>query len=284
MTYDGSSIVDAHVHLWDPQRFRYPWLEGLPSLNRAFAPEELIAANISNNIGKFIFVECGCEPSQSLMEVDWISTMAQSESSLKGIVAHMTLERGKAVLPELEGLSVRPLVKGVRRNLQGEPNDFLKQASLIEGLKLLPQFGFTFDLCIRSDQLPAAHELVQRVPEVTFVLDHLGKPPVRNRGFAPWARNLRDLAMAPNVVCKISGLTTEADWKDWKIADLEPYSDHALACFGLPRILFGSDWPVATLATSYERWIETVLNLIPFANDRERAQLFQTNAERIYRV
>jgi L-fuconolactonase len=87
-----------------------------------------------------------------------------------------------------------------------------------------------------------------------------------------------------NVVCKISGLTTEADWSDWRAADLEPYFDHALACFGLPRVMFGGDWPVATLATCYDRWIETVLEFVPSANERERTQLFQTNAERIYRV
>lgn len=284
MTHNVSSIVDAHVHLWDPERFRYPWLEGLPLLNHAFMPEELMAGSISSGVGKFVFVECGCEPSQNLAEADWVTTLAQTRSELKGIVAHAALERGQAALSDLKQLATHSLVKGIRRNLQGESNDFLRQPGLIEGLKLLPQFGFTFDLCIRPDQLAAAHELVERVPEVTFVLDHFGKPPVRNKGFEPWARDLRELATAPNVVCKISGLTTEADWKEWKVADLEPYFDHALACFGLQRVLFGSDWPVATLATSYERWIETVLKLMPFANEKELAQLFQTNAERIYRV
>lgn len=284
MTHSVSSIVDGHVHLWDPARFRYPWLEGLSSLNRAFMPEELMAGSRSSTVDKFVFVECGCESSQNLAEADWIAALAHTRPELKGIVAHAALERGEAVLPDLKQLGVRPLVKGVRRNLQGESNDFLRQPSLIEGLKLLPQFGFTFDLCIRSDQLPAAHKLIQCVPEVTFVLDHFGKPPVRDKGFEPWARNLRTLAMASNVVCKISGLATEADWKDWRMADLQPYFDHALACFGPQKVLFGSDWPVATLATSYERWTETVLKLIPFANEQERAQLFQTNAERIYRV
>lgn len=283
MTRNVSSIVDSHVHLWDPERFRYPWLEGLPTLNRTFLPEQLVHAS-RFEVQKFIFVEGGCEPSQSLAEADWITTLARTRPELKGIVAHAALERGEAVLPDLKQLAVRPLLKGVRRNFQSEPNNFLGQPGLIEGLKLLPRFGFTFDLCIRSDQLPAAHELAQRVPEVTFVLDHFGKPRVRDKGFKPWARDLRALAMAPNVVCKISGLTTEADWKDWKVAELELYFEHALACFGIPRVLFGSDWPVATLATSYERWIETVLKVITFANEQEREQFFQKNAERVYRV
>lgn len=243
-----------------------------------------MTATKPGGIGKFIFVECGCESSESLAEADWITALAKNEPALKGIIAQAALERGKAALPELELLGARPLVKGIRRNLQGEPSDFLKQPGLTEGLKLLPGFGFTFDLCVRPDQLPTACELVQRVPEVLFVLDHFGKPPVRNNDFQPWARNLRALALRPNVVCKISGLATEADCSNWEVADLEPYFDHAVACFGVQRVLFGSDWPVATLATSYQRWIETVLKLIPFANDRERTQIFQTNAERIYRV
>jgi len=123
-------------------------------------------------------------------------------------------------------------------------------------------------LCIRADQLPRAAELVQRVPEVTFVLDHFGKPEVRNKSLEPWARDLRAFAEAPNAVCKMSGLTTEADWRRWQPADLKPYFDHALACFGPDRVLFGSDWPVATLATSYQRWVETVEGLLPFSNER----------------
>jgi L-fuconolactonase len=284
MTRNSPAIVDAHVHLWNPERFRYSWLDGLPPLNRTMLPEDFADATASTGISKFIFVECGCEPAQSLQEVDWMAGLAETHPQLKGIIAHAPLERGKAILADLESLAGRPLVKGVRRNLQAENNDFFKRPALVEGLKLLPGFNFTFDLCIRADQLPAASELVRSVPQVTFVLDHFGKPPVRDKSFEPWARNLRALAGAPNVVCKISGLTTEANWVEWQRADLEPYFDHALACFGLHRVMFGSDWPVATLATTYQRWIETVLDLFSFANERERAQLFQTNAERIYRV
>ena len=284
MIRNAPVIVDAHVHLWNPERFRYAWLENLPVLNRPMLPENLIAASASAGISKFIFVECGCDPSQSLQEVDWITDLARAKPQLKGIIAHASLERGEAVLADLEFLATRPLVKGVRRNLQGENNDFFKQPAFVAGLKLLPRFGFTFDLCIRHDQLSAAGELVRSVPQVTFVLDHFGKPLVRSKSLEPWASHLRTLAGAPNVACKISGLATEADWTDWRQTDLKPYFDHALTCFGLHRVIFGSDWPVATLATSYDRWIETVLELIPIASERKQTQLFQTNAERIYRV
>ena len=284
MSRSAPNIVDAHVHLWNPDRFRYPWLDDLPVLRRAMLPTDFAKASESAKVSKFIFVECGCEPAQSLAEVDWANSLAHTDPRLKGIIAHAALERGKSARADLEILSRHPLVKGVRRNLQGEPVDFLEQPGFTEGLKLLPEFGFTFDLCIRAFQLPKAAELVRSLPQVTFVLDHFGKPSVRDNSFEPWASHLRALAEAPNVFCKISGLATEANWTNWQPADFAPYFNHTLDCFGPARVMFGSDWPVATLATSYDRWIETVLELVPDADEGERTKLFQTNAERIYRV
>src|SRR5437879_4712105 len=188
-----------------------------------------------------------------------MSTVANSDARVKGIVAHASLERGEAVLPELETLASRPLVKGVRRSLQSERDaEFCLRSEFLSGVRLLAEFGLAFDLCLRNDQLPAAAELARRVPEVTFVLDHLGKPDVRSQTFQPWANDLDALAALPNVVAKISGLTTEANWHDWQPAELTPYLRQAFASFGPERLMFGSDWPVMTLATSYQRWIETV--------------------------
>jgi L-fuconolactonase len=127
-------------------------------------------------------------------------------------------------------------------------------------------------------------ELVRRVPQVTFVLDHFGKPDVRDGKTEPWAMDMKALAALPNVVCKISGLTTEAHWDKWQADDLKFYFEHTLQCFGFGRLLFGSDWPMATLATSYNHWIETAQGLFSSATETEQIQLFQTNAERIYRV
>ena len=182
-----AAIVDSHVHLWNPAQFRYAWLNGLPTLNQAFQPADFAAASACADVSKFIFVECGCEPEQSLAEVEWISTLASIEPRLKGIIAHASLERGEAVRSELETLANRPLVKSVRRNLQSESDvKFCLRSQFLSGVRLLAKFGFTFDLCVRHEQLPAAAELAGRVPEVTFVLDHLGKPDVRNQSFQPW--------------------------------------------------------------------------------------------------
>jgi L-fuconolactonase len=278
-------IVDSHVHLWNPAHLRYPWLNGLPALNRAFLPADFLSASSKANVTKIIFVECGCKPSQSLAEVEWISMLAKTEPRLKGVVAHAALEKGNAAHDELGKLATHPLVKGVRRNLQGARHaGFCLQPEFVAGIKSLAGFNFTFDACIRQEQLCDLAKLAQRVPEVNFVLDHFGKPDVRNRKFQPWATDLKTFSALPNVVCKVSGLATEADWKNWQPADLKIYFDQALECFGFDRLLFGSDWPVATLATDYQRWVETVQELFAFTKESERTKLFQTNAERIYRI
>jgi L-fuconolactonase len=278
-------IVDSHVHLWNPAQLRYSWLDGLPALNRAFLPKGFSEASATANVSKMIFVECGREPAQSLAEVDWISDLAKTEPRLKGIVAHADLEKGETVRADFEKLAVNPLVKGVRRNLQGERDlEFCLQPEFIVGIKLLAEFNFTFDICIRHEQLRSITELVRRIPQVSFVLDHFGKPDVRSKKIEPWATDLKTLAALPNVVCKISGLTTEANWKSWRPDDLKFYFERALECFGFDRVLFGGDWPVATLATSYGRWLETVRELFSFATQTDCVKLFQTNAERIYRV
>jgi L-fuconolactonase len=279
------SIVDSHVHLWNPKLLRYPWLDGLPALNRAFLPADFATASVDSNVGKMIFVECGCEPAQSLTEVNWISSLAKYEPRIKGIVANADLEKGETVRADLEKFTGNSLVKGIRRNLQGERDaEFCLRPEFAAGVKALSEFGFSFDLCIRHEQLRSANELVRRTPQVAFVLDHFGKPNVRGKNTELWAADLKSLASLPNAVCKISGLTTEADWKSWRPDDLKFYFERALECFGFDRVLFGGDWPVATLAASYRRWIETVQNYFSFATEIDRIKLFQTNAERIYRV
>lgn len=282
LTMNAEYIVDSHVHLWDTTRFRYPWLAGLPALNRPHLLSDFTAASATFNIGKWIFVECGGDP--SLGEVDWIGDLAKTEKRIRGIVAYASLEKGEAVRADLEQLTARPLVKGIRRNVQGETLAFCLSPEFLTGVKLLENFDFTFDLCIRHQQLPAVIELVRRVPAVNFILDHFGKPDVRGAKTEPWATHLQELAKLPNVACKFSGLTTEADWKNWQPADLRVYFEQALACFGFDRILFGGDWPVSTLATGYERWMDTVQNFLSFAKDTDRTKAFKSNAERIYRV
>lgn len=276
-------MIDSHVHFWNPELLRYAWLDELAQLNRPFLPQNFQEASAGAGLTGFIFVESGCAASQSLAEIDWISAWAKSEPRLRGIVAHAPVERGEVIRDSLAALARRPLVKGVRRLLQGETRpEFCLRPEFIAGVKSLADYRFTFDLCIRWEQLREVTELVRRVPEVRFVLDHFGKPPVRDGIIAPWAAQIKALAGLPNVSCKVSGLTTEADWQTWQPGQLQPYFQVVLEAFGDDRLLFGGDWPVSTLATDYQRWVDTVVDWMADGTDAGRKKLFQSNAERFY--
>lgn len=280
-------MVDSHVHFWNPQHLRYPWLQDVPALNRPFLPADLDeAARLAPaELRKIVFVEAGCEASLHLEEARWVTELAAREPRIRGIVANASVERGGVVREALAELARLPLVKGVRRLLQEEPDPaFCLQPAFVEGVRAVAEFGFTFDLCIFHHQLAAVIELVRRCPEVRFVLDHLAKPAAREQRLDPWRAGIRTLSALPNVVCKISGLATEADHTRWQPEQLRPYLEHVLDCFGFGRVLFGSDWPVATLAIRYARWVELVLEVAAAASDADRHRLFSGNAELCYRV
>lgn len=274
-------ITDAHLHCWDPARLRYPWLASVPDLNRAYNFSDYTADRGTASVTRRVFVQADCDPAQARDEVSWMS--AQPE--IAAIVAFAPLGQGDVVTPELAWLARHPKVRGVRRILQGEPDpSFCLAPDFVAGVRALATFGFTFDLCIHAGQLSAATELVRRCPEVTFVLDHLGKPPIRAAQLDPWRGDLAALARLPNVVAKLSGLSTEADLAAWTTTDLQPYVDHAVACFGPSRLLFGSDWPVVNLAGGLSRWMTALAALTAHASPADRRAFFHENAGRIYRL
>jgi L-fuconolactonase len=262
-------MIDSHVHLWQPHRLRYSWLDQFPALNRPFLPRDFREA--SSGMAEFIFVEGGTDAGQGLTEVAWAAELAAKEPWLKGIVAQSTLAPD-----ELEKLAEYPLVKGVRPNL-------LKRINT-EGMRLLAQWGFSCDLCVMHPQLPEIIRLAADHPAIMFILDHCGKPGVREQMIDPWRQHIRELAALPNVCCKLSGLATEADHRNWHPSHLQPYIEHVVECFTFDRVLFGSDWPVATLATSYLRWVETLRGAVGGASEIDLKKLFHDNAKRIYRV
>ena len=276
------SWIDGHLHLWDPERLDYPWLESVPALHRAFGPGQIDFGR--HQISGAVFVEAGGRPDQNLAEVAWVETLAESRPGLLGIVAHAQLEDPAGRDEMIASLAERPLVVGVRRNLQDEASGFALSDEFVNGVRTLADHDLSFDVCVRRQQLPEVVDLVERVPEVTFVLDHLGKPPVASGDRAPWRDILHRLAAHPNIVCKLSGLTTEADHATWKEADVLPYLRDALALFGPERCLFASDWPVATLATTYERWVDTVETAIADLTIAEQESVKAGTARRVYRL
>ena len=272
-------LIDAHIHFWDPGAHHHEWLSAAPELNRRFLPSDVeFGARVPDGL---VFVEADRAPDEALSEADWVSALAASGAPIVGIVAHAPLEQGAAVGPLLEQLAQRPLVAGVRRLLQDEPPALLADPALIEGTRLLAARGLTSDLCVRMEQLEAVARLVRACPETTFVLDHLGKPAVGEQFPGTWAEDIRSLAGCPNVSCKLSGLTTEAA-SGWRPDDLIPYLQHVINAFGPERCLFGSDWPVALLGTSYEAWLELVHEAIADLGGSERAAILGENAVRIY--
>jgi len=282
------NVVDSHVHFWDPSRMDYPWLARAGALRRAFQPEDLDTGpyqvdSDTYRLDAAVFVEAGRTDAEAGAEVAWVEELAARWPVLRAVVAHAPVERGADAAAEVAALARHRLVTGVRRNVQGEPAGYTATGSFTQGVRLLAGTGLTFDLCVRHDQIPEVTRLAQRVPEVTFVLDHLGKPPVASGVTEPWRTDLARLADQPNTVCKLSGLATEAA-AGWTDADVLPYLRHALAVFGPDRCLFGGDWPVATLATTYPRWLRVVAEAVADRPDSERHAVFAGTARRIYRI
>lgn len=279
------AIVDSHVHWWDPATVPLPWIGSALPLARPFLPLDLVSAAEGCPIERIVFVECDVAPGRHLEEARWAAGLARIEPRLGAIVAHAPLERGEAVAEDLKVLRELPLVRGIRRLLQGEPDDaFCLRPDFLAGVRLLPDHGFHFEICVYHRQLGAAVELVRRCPEVRFVLDHAGKPGIAAGLLDPWRAQIEDLATLPNVACKLSGLVTEADHNRWKPSDLEPYIRHVVTCFGWDRLMFGSDWPVATLAASYPRWIATLDAVLAGTSEAELRRLYRDNAWTWYRL
>ena len=279
-------IVDSHVHLWNPGQFSMPWLADVPSLNRPYGLQDYHEQTQGLHIKAMVYVEVGVELQDALREARYVADLAREEPRLQAIVAAAPVEHGAAVRAHLESLlAISPLIKGVRRNLQDETEPgFCLQPDFVAGVRLLADYNLSFDLCIKHWQLPDVIELVRRCPHTAFILDHLGKPAIKQHQLDPWQADLRKLAALPNVVCKISGLVTEADHERWQPTDLEPFIDVALETFGEERILFGGDWPVVLLASPYRRWYETLEALTARLSLPARRKLWAENALRCYQM
>jgi len=279
-------IVDAHVHLCNTELVSMPWLADIPLLNRPYGLQDYREQTRDLPLMAMVYIEVGVEPQDALREALHVVDLAREEPRLQAIVTAAPVERGIAVREHLESLvAISPLIKGVRRNLQDEKEpDFCLRPDFIAGVRLLAEYHFSFDLCIKHWQLPGVIELVRRCPHTVFILDHLGKPGIKLQQLNSWQADLRKLAELPNVACKISGMVTEADHERWQPADLEPFVNVALEAFGEERILFGGDWPVVLLASSYRHWYETLGALTARLPVSSRRKLWAENAQRFYRM
>ncbi|MAG13960.1 MAG: amidohydrolase [Spirochaetales bacterium] len=276
-------IVDTHLHVWDPKNLSYPWLEDIPFLNKPYLLDGYHSARGLIDVEKMVFMQAECDPAQYREEADWVSSLAADDSSLAAIIPWAPLEDGDTARPALEALAANKLVKGIRRIIQFEPDlAFCLKPNFVKGVQLLPEYNLHFEICIAHIHLENTIKLVDRCPEVRFILDHIGKPDIKNHIMEPWKSQIGQLAKRTNVCCKISGLVTEADHDAWTRDDLKPYIDTVVESFGFDRIMFGGDWPVAFQATEYPRWVEVLEWAVGGCTEEELRKLFRENAVSFY--
>jgi L-fuconolactonase len=281
----GAEIVDAHVHFWDPRALHYPWLAGLPALERPFLPAEYAASAADAPVARVLFVECNALPAEAALEVALVERLTREEPRIAGVVAFADVAAHGAAA--LDRLPASPLVKGARQNVQGHPAGWCLTPRFVEGVREAGARGLPFDLCATHDQLADVVALAERCPDTRLVLDHCGKPPIRDgagragAGRDAWAARVASLGAMPHVACKVSGLLTEAA-PGAADDDLLPFASHAAECFGADRVLYGSDWPVLTLAGSHARWLAFAERLAARWTEGARRAFLHDNAVRVY--
>jgi len=273
--------IDSHQHFWRYSAAEYPWMgDKLASLRRDYLPEHL-----APEMGRAGLDGCvAVQAQQTLAEARWLLSLADNHAFIKGVVGWVDLQ-SERVEEQLAELSRHPRFVGVRHVVQDEPDDnFMLRPAFQRGIGKLRQFNLAYDILVFPKQLPAAIQLVANFPEQRFVLDHIAKPSIRDGTLTPWREQIRELAKAPNVWCKVSGMVTEAKWDGWRVEDLRPYLDVVFAAFGPERLMFGSDWPVCTLAGSYERVHRLVDDYTRTLTTEAREKFLGGNATGFYRL
>jgi predicted TIM-barrel fold metal-dependent hydrolase len=281
-------IIDTHQHLWDLDQLPYSWTSNRPTLNRSFRPSDYQEATRDLTVAKSVHVEADVDEDFMLEETLHVLSLARRDDNpIAGVVA--------AVRPEyddfrdyIDRIAGQRMLKGVRRILQTEPDRLPTTTTFVENVRSLEDYGLTFDICVLARQLPQAISLVKQCPKVEFILDHCGNPNLRSDAgegeFDEWRGHLREMAGFPNVVCKISGVVVNTDLTNWTADTLRPAVESVIACFGWDRVMFGSDWPVCTLAASFKQWVEALSLLTQAAGVENQRKLFYENAMRVYRL
>jgi L-fuconolactonase len=282
-------VLDAHHHVWQLAARPQAWLwedADLEPLRRDFALADLVAdmqrADAAEVVGT-VLVQTGPDAG----ETEELLSLAAAEPLVVGVVGWTDLTRPD-LADRLAQLRAKPggqLLCALRHPVQDEPDpSWLLRPDVVRGLTVVASAELAFDLLVRPPQLAAAAEVVHQVPGLRFVLDHAGKPPITDRQLEPWASALRRMATSDLVSVKLSGLVSEADPRTWTVDQLQPYVDTVLEAFGAERVMFGSDWPVCRVATSWAGWLEVAQQLVSRLAESERACVFERTARRIYRL
>jgi len=272
--------IDAHQHFWKYEPAQYPWIRADWPIRRDFLPPDLQPLLAKARLDGCVAVQAR----QSLEETRWLLSLAAQHSFIKGVVGWVDL-RSEQVRDQLAQFARHPRFVGVRHVVQDEPDDsFMLRREFLRGMTCLQDFALAYDILIYARQLPAAIQLVKRFPKQRFVVDHIAKPQIAAGRLSPWTGHIRQLAQHPNVTCKVSGMVTEAPWKNWKQQDFTPYLDTVFEAFGPSRLMYGSDWPVCLLAAGYQEVYDLAATYCSRLSPSEQQQVFSTTACRFYRL
>lgn len=273
-------LIDSHHHVWRYTQEEFDWIsKDMSVLRRDFSMTEYDALLKANGIDGAVAIEAR----QTIGETEWLLQQAQEYPRLKGVIGWLPLASSQ-IAPLLDRFCEHEKFKGVRHVVQAENEGFLCGEGFNDGIAHLTRRNLAYDILIVEHQLPATIEFIDRHPHQTFILDHIAKPLIRDGVLQPWRACIREIAKRDNVVCKISGFVTEADFENWTIGDLQPYWETALEFFGPNRLMFGSDWPVCLVATDYSHWLEVVRDWAAPLSDNEQASIFGETAIRAYRL
>jgi L-fuconolactonase len=273
-------IIDTHQHFWSYDPKTHDWInEDMKVIRKDFLPADLAAILKENNVDGCIAVQAD----QTDTETQILIREANQNSFIKGVVGWVDLNSTE-IEAALDSYTDTKLLKGFRHILQAEPKGFMLAPSFKKGIDALAKYNYTYDLLIFASQLKEAKEFISNHKEQPIVIDHLAKPNIKEGEWESWKKDINEIAQYPNVYCKISGMATEANWNSWSMDILKPYIDTALEAFGTDRIMFGSDWPVCLLASSYSKWLETLQNYFNTFSIDEQASFFANNAIKFYKL
>lgn len=262
MSTIAPTVVDSHHHFWDPAAADYPWMTGAyEPLRRAFGPSDLAPLLDATGVTSTIVVQAR----QDLAETHALLETAAGTEWIAGVVGWVDL-KSPDVADTIAGIREGPhgdRLVGFRHLVHDEADpEWLLRDDVLRGLAAVADAGLAYDLLVRTRELPAATAVARQLPGLRFVLDHLAKPGISQRAVEPWVSAIDKIAGLANVTCKVSGLITEADWSSWTPADLMPYLGAAVERFGAQRLMWGSDWPVCTLAASYADVFEVTIEVL----------------------
>jgi len=275
------SIVDAHQHFWEPGRFDYPWMTAkVKGLIRPFLPKDLRPLLPQAGVERTIVVQA----ISSLAEARWLLELASANEFVSGVVAWADLTSSN-LAKDLDKLQAHPKFKGIRHQIEVEPNDaWMIRDDVLRGFAELERRGIPYELLVGPHHLKYVPLVRERCPRLKLVVDHIAKPRIAEREFELWAREVERVSELPKVWCKLSGMITEANWAAWKADDLRPYVEHVISKFGYDRVMFGSDWPVCTLAGTFQQVVEALRQILGPLPEAEARKLWGATASEVYQL